>query len=66
LSHNFILKMVHPVEDGKEPAAFFVVGHTDMQKSGSLAVVVSRRSYLIKEKRKLVQAIRTLVSKACV
>jgi hypothetical protein len=55
--------MVHPVEDGKEPAAFVVDGHADMQQSGSLAVAVSRRSYSIKEKRELVQAIRTLVSK---
>jgi len=54
--------MIHPVEDGKEPTAFVVDGHADMQQSGSLAVAVSRRSYLIKVKRELVQAIRTLVS----
>jgi hypothetical protein len=54
--------MVHPVKDGKEPTAFVVDGHTDMQQSGSLAVAVSRRSYSIKEKREVVQAIRTLGS----
>jgi hypothetical protein len=54
--------MVHPVEDGKEPTTFVVDGRADMQQSGSLAVVVSRRSYSIKEKCELVQAIHTLVS----
>ena len=54
--------MVHPVEDGKEPTTFVVDDHADMQQSGSLAVAVSRRSYSIKEKRELVQAIHTLVS----
>ena len=54
--------MVHPVKDGEEPTTFVVDGHADMQQSGCLAVAVWRRSYSIKEKRELVQAIRTLVS----
>ena len=54
--------MVHPVKDGEEPTTFVVDDHVDIQQSGSLAVAVSRRSYSIKEERKLVQAICMLVS----
>jgi hypothetical protein len=55
--------MVHPVKDGDELSANFVDGHAGMQQSRSRAVAVVRRSYTIKEKCKLVQAICTLASK---
>jgi hypothetical protein len=55
--------MVHPVEDGEELTTDFVDSHTGVQQSRSRAVAVVRRSYMIKEKRELVQAICMLASK---
>ena len=54
--------MVHPVEEGEEPPAFVLDGHAGVQQSRSRTVSVTRRSYTIKEKRELVQAIHTLAS----
>ena len=55
--------MVPPtvIEDCQDPAAD-VDGNAGVQESGSHTVTTSRRSYSIKEKRELVQAICTLVS----
>ena len=50
--------MVHPVEEGEGPPAFVLDGYAGVQQSCSRAVSVTRRSYTIKEKRELVQAIR--------
>ena len=55
--------MLHPVEDGKELTTDFVDGHAGVQQSRSRAVAVVRRSYMIKEKLELVQAICMLASK---
>ena len=50
--------MVHPVEAPEQSPADLVDAHL-----GARALAVSRHSYTIKEKRKLVQAISTLLSK---
>ena len=50
--------MVHPVEAPEQSPADLVDAHP-----GARALAVSRRSYTVKEKRKLVQAICTLLSK---
>ena len=50
--------MVHPVEAPEQSPADLVDAHP-----GAQALTVSRRSYTIKEKRELVQAISTLLSK---
>ncbi len=55
--------MVHPVEDGEQPTSDFVDAHAGLQQSGSHAVAASRRSYTIKEKHELVQAICILASR---
>ena len=54
--------MVHPVEEGEEPPAFVLDGHAGVQQSRSRTVSVTRRSYTIKEKHELVQAICMLAS----
>ncbi len=50
--------MVHPVEAPEQSPADLVDAHP-----GAHALAVSRHSYTIKEKHKLVQAISTLLSK---
>ena len=59
--------MVPPtvIEDGQDPASD-VARSAGVQESGSRAVAASRRSYSIKEKRELVQAICTLFQVASI
>ena len=54
--------MVRPVEVCEQHTAEPIVDFVDAHTNGAHAVAVSRRSYTIKEKRELVQAISALAS----